>query len=188
MLKSSVEPTKKRKRRSNAKVKVVMEQQQLYKSPYQPQTPVSPDLDMLLQAEIAREEAVGEKRQRKEEDIVLQEYQQPVTRSIMLSRDTFPKDNVSRGWTAANVHPFPAAEQMNYIRAAPAANEPPPPSFWDAKQEPTMPIIDMLPKGKQRNIYGIVSGLQGGIDSLQKQLTLLRGSSGIELEDDGAGH
>jgi len=209
---SSSEPIKKRKRRSDAKVKVVTEQS--YKSPYQPQTPVSPDLDTFLQAEIAREEAVGDKRQRKDEYNVLQDYQQPKPRSIMPSRDRYPQANTSRGWTVANVQPPPVVEPMNYIRPAPVqqttneppppssqdrkhepmriidmtANERPPPNFRDTKQESTIPVIDMLSKGKQRHIYGIVSGLQGGIDSVQKQLNMLRASLGIEFEDEGAGN
>jgi hypothetical protein len=50
-----------------------------------------------------------------------------------------------------------------------------------------MPVIDMMPKSKQRHIYGIVSGLQGGIDHLQKQLNLLKSSLGIDLDEGGAG-
>lgn len=48
---------------------------------------------------------------------------------------------------------------------------------------PPPPIIDTLPKSKQRQIFGLVSGIQGGIDNLQKQLNLLRESLGVEFEE-----
>ena len=43
-------------------------------------------------------------------------------------------------------------------------------------------LIDTLPKIKQRKIFGLISGIQGGIDHLQKQLNLLQASLGIEIE------
>ncbi|KAG0649516.1 hypothetical protein D0Z07_4336 [Hyphodiscus hymeniophilus] len=55
----------------------------------------------------------------------------------------------------------------------------------DGREQP-VPLIDTLPKSKQRQIFGIVSGMQGGIDHLQKQLTLLQASLGIEVENGGA--
>jgi len=45
------------------------------------------------------------------------------------------------------------------------------------------PVIDTLPKPKQRQIYSIVSGLQGGIDHLQKQLDSLKTFLGVDDEE-----
>lgn len=45
-----------------------------------------------------------------------------------------------------------------------------------------VPLIDTLPKNKQRQIYSLVSGLQGGIGHLQKELDMLKKALGI---DDG---
>jgi hypothetical protein len=228
------QPAKKRKKRSDAKVQLVT--QPNHASPYQqvePNTPVSPDMDTLLQAEIARGEpsgyshVSGEKRQRKQEHSVLQDYPtntQPPPRTIITSRDKYPQEIVSHGWTPANIQPRPqvsAPEPINYIRPAPAQQlyqhtiqqqQPSTPdlpapiqqvyhqttqqqrqhtpvrpsSSRESHREPTVPVIDTMPKSKQRHIYGIVSGLQGGIDHLQKQLNLLKSSLGIDLDDEGA--
>ncbi|KAH7384865.1 hypothetical protein BKA64DRAFT_152307 [Cadophora sp. MPI-SDFR-AT-0126] len=43
-------------------------------------------------------------------------------------------------------------------------------------------LIDALPKQKQRQVYGLVSGLQGGIEHLQRELNSLKRALGI---DDG---
>jgi hypothetical protein len=50
-------------------------------------------------------------------------------------------------------------------------------------KEASAPIIDTFPKPKQRQIYAIVSGIQGGIDHLQKQLDALKTMLGIEAEN-----
>lgn len=54
------------------------------------------------------------------------------------------------------------------------------------------PLIDMLPKKKQREILGVLGGLHSGIrlvrqqaDSLQQQLDNLQSALGIDLEDAG---
>ncbi|TQS36120.1 hypothetical protein Golomagni_03440 [Golovinomyces magnicellulatus] len=44
-------------------------------------------------------------------------------------------------------------------------------------------IIDTLPKGKQRQVYGLISGIQGGIDHLQRELNLLKNALGINDDD-----
>lgn len=46
--------------------------------------------------------------------------------------------------------------------------------------EGTMPLIDMLPKYKQRQLYGLVSGLQGGIKHLQAELDTLKKALGMD--------
>lgn len=45
------------------------------------------------------------------------------------------------------------------------------------------PMIDMLPKSKQRQVYGLISGLQGGIEHLQRELVALKQALGIDDED-----
>lgn len=47
----------------------------------------------------------------------------------------------------------------------------------------TIPVIDSFPKAKQRQIYSVVSGLQGGIDHLEKQLGSLKALLGIPDDD-----
>jgi hypothetical protein len=44
-------------------------------------------------------------------------------------------------------------------------------------------LIDSLPKNKQRQVYGLLSGLQGGIEHLQRELDSLKKALGIEDED-----
>ena len=56
---------------------------------------------------------------------------------------------------------------------------------------PLTPLIDTLPRHKQKRIFGIIGGIQSGIktvrqqtDSLQRQLHLLQAEMGIDTEDD----
>jgi hypothetical protein len=44
-------------------------------------------------------------------------------------------------------------------------------------------IIDTLPKNKQRQVYGVLSGLQAGIEHLQRELDALKRTLGVEDED-----
>lgn len=44
-------------------------------------------------------------------------------------------------------------------------------------------LIDSLPKNKQRQVYGLVSGLQGGIEHLQRELDSLKRALGIDDEN-----
>ncbi|RFU35679.1 hypothetical protein B7463_g677, partial [Scytalidium lignicola] len=60
------------------------------------------------------------------------------------------------------------------------------PSFESEKQEGTagyeevsVSLIDSLPKSKQRQIYGVLGGLQSGIDHLQRELDSLKRTFGI---------
>lgn len=41
-------------------------------------------------------------------------------------------------------------------------------------------VIDNMPKHKQRQVYGIISGIQGGLDHLQRELDALKKSLGID--------
>jgi hypothetical protein len=63
------------------------------------------------------------------------------------------------------------------------------------REPEVIPLIDMLSKKKQREIFGILGSLQSGIrlvrqqtNSLQKQLDVLQAALGIDLdeEDDGS--
>lgn len=49
-------------------------------------------------------------------------------------------------------------------------------------EEGSMAMIDKLPKPKQRQVYGIISGLQGGIEHLQRELDALKKALGIDDE------
>jgi hypothetical protein len=51
------------------------------------------------------------------------------------------------------------------------------------KEESSAALIDRLPKNQQRKVYGLVSGLQGGIQQLQRELDLLKKALGIDEED-----
>ena len=60
-------------------------------------------------------------------------------------------------------------------------------SMEQAKREETVlderesaALIDTLPKHKQRQVYGLVSGLQGGIEHLQRELDSLKRALGID--------
>jgi hypothetical protein len=44
-------------------------------------------------------------------------------------------------------------------------------------------LIDSLPKSKQRQVYGLISGLQGGIGHLQRELDSLKRALGIDDEN-----
>lgn len=48
------------------------------------------------------------------------------------------------------------------------------------------PYIDSLPPSKQRQLYGIVTGIQGGIKHLQSELEILKKALGME-DDPPAG-
>jgi len=50
-------------------------------------------------------------------------------------------------------------------------------------EEGSVALIDKLPKNKQRQVYGLVSGLQGGIEHLQRELDSLKRALGIDDED-----
>jgi len=44
-------------------------------------------------------------------------------------------------------------------------------------------LIDTLPKNKQRQVFSLVSGLQSGIEGLQRELDSLKRALGIDDED-----
>jgi hypothetical protein len=65
------------------------------------------------------------------------------------------------------------------------------PNSSRALDPPDAPLIDTLPRRKQKQIFGIIGGLQSGIrscqqqaESMQKQLDLLQAALGIDADDD----
>jgi hypothetical protein len=157
-----------------------------------PQT-ASVDMDSLLQAEIADENTNGllsyvhdvEKKQKKHHNLPnafqdrLPRYQEP------------PKDHHvmpgNSAFTAVNgiASSLSAGSQVQQKVWPPMASKEirvgaPVQSPKDGERQP--PFIDTLPKSKQRQIFGLISGIQGGIDHLQKQLRTLQASLGIEVE------
>lgn len=49
-------------------------------------------------------------------------------------------------------------------------------------EDPPTSLIDAMPKNKQRHIFSLVSGLQGGIDHLQRELDSLKRALGFDDE------
>jgi hypothetical protein len=81
--------------------------------------------------------------------------------------------------------PKPRATPKSNARKPRAEPKPKPKSPADT------PLIDTLPRKKQKQIYGIIGGLQSGIrscqqqaESMQKQLDMLQAALGIDTEDD----
>jgi hypothetical protein len=50
-------------------------------------------------------------------------------------------------------------------------------------EDGSVALIDTLPRKKRGQVYGLVSGLQGGIDHLQRELDSLKRALGIDDED-----
>jgi hypothetical protein len=198
-------PSKKRKRRSEPAQTLstpVHLQTLSYSSPYaQPDQalPTSPDLDTLLQAEIARDQSPerseyvqpAEKKQKKKprQELVPSRANEARARGPTLTTPgLYSNDHgliidgqrlagpviVQRGWHAQ----YSNREQQSLTPSTPAL-----PERSSAAKEASAPIIDTFPKPKQRQIYAIVSGIQGGIDHLQKQLDALKTMLGIEAEN-----
>ncbi|KAH7384866.1 hypothetical protein BKA64DRAFT_711986 [Cadophora sp. MPI-SDFR-AT-0126] len=152
----------------------------------------SPDLDMLLQAEIAREQS--------------EEPDSPVRVDIQPSqRPSQPNVARPRGPAKATAAPSPYQFYSENLKsntgllssrdAAPMSqtgNETSTPSSATWQNRPTnittgpsLSVIDSLPRAKQRELYGIISQCQGGIDNLQRQLSSLKYALGIDDEESG---
>jgi len=179
-------PSKKRKRRS-APSQMQAAAQPSHSSVYSHvESPVSPDLDTLLQAEIAREQSSGQ-----------HEHHQRANPSQ-------PNVAKARGPLIGPAPSLHSNEVRRFIVDASTPRDPAPvPSerIWPVHhvlaEEKSVtpgsatlsgkygstPMIDTLPKAKQRQIYSVISGLQGGIDHLQKQLDALKVLLGIDVED-----
>ncbi|KUJ06264.1 uncharacterized protein LY89DRAFT_692600 [Mollisia scopiformis] len=190
-------PTKKRKRRS-APASTNPSLNALYSSEHQLESPQaeSPDLDTILQAEIAREQSSG----------------QPEYAAASVERKTKRQQNTaqhaapvasgsSSAWTPANLPLNDTQGALpNVSKSRDAA--PVPSSRWAAIKEPRsltpgsstlpdhvaqsptgMPLIDTFPKTKQRHIYGVIGGLESGIDHLNAQVVSLKALLGIDADE-----
>lgn len=190
---------RKRKRRSRAEMELARalahsSAKSSYKSPYGPSSDTaaraeayavaglsllspqtnSPDEESLLQAQIADDEssALLEYVQKKGRKHSNREHfsnsaQQPDVQAV--AEATWRNVTVHSGYNTGLSHALP-------VMATPA-----PPD--GAVRDPPVSLIDSLPRAKQQQIYKLLSGIQGGIDHLQKQLTLLQSSLGIDIED-----
>lgn len=50
-------------------------------------------------------------------------------------------------------------------------------------EDGAVPLIDSLPKNKQRQVYGALSGMQRGIEHLQREIDSFKRTMGIEDAD-----
>lgn len=187
---------KKRKRSSvpgsgqqNAQIKAYTS---IYSSPDVPRS-TSPDLDMLIQAQIAREQS--------------EELDSPV-RLDMQPNQRPSQPNVARPRGPAKVTAAPSPYQL-YSEdqrsntgpllprdAAPLSqtgNETLTPisATWQTRSSnntagPTLSLVNCLPRAKQRELYGIISQCQGEIDNLRRQLSSLKYYLGVEDEESGS--
>lgn len=159
-----------------------------------PQT-ASPEIDSMLQAEIAREEPTGllgcvhqmEKKQKRHHNTNV---------SREMSHDELPRYNGTSLLMQGSNNILKTA----IVQSSPQNPTPPPqhdPYTQFPRKNPMagggarpqadggqpVPLIDTFPKSKQRQIFALISGIQGGIDHLQRQLNLLQTSLGLEPED-----
>lgn len=94
----------------------------------------------------------------------------------------------------------PSTQLLQSFRSPPAEEpaEAQPSAVASARSRPVdppdPPLIDTLPRKKQKQIYSIIGGLQSGIRScrqqagdMQRQLDLLQAALGIDTEDDNDG-
>lgn len=184
--------SKKRKRESapaKAQASSLSNRNQQLESPQ----PKSTDMDTLLQAEIARDESSGHSDHAQQ-----RQKTQKQQHNVSNHNPAYPY--------GAPKQPPAVTQQYNNVAGPsilrPTASQPPKqiwpvdttaderPSFTPGSVAPSnniksssTPIIDALPKAKQRHIYGLVSGLQGGIGHLQKQLNSLKASLGIDDDE-----
>lgn len=166
-----------------------------------------PDMDTLMQAQIARDDPSishtqgppPEGKRQKQESIISQEDTtrggNPAPTEVPI-RETQPPQ---QAWTAANnPPPNPTAPQpINYIRQMyqppiqsappPAAPPPQPAPPQNVRQSSSVPL-DNLSRQKQEHVLGLLSGLQGNINNLQSQLNILKQALGIDLDDSGSTH
>jgi len=199
-------PSKKRKRRSapsQMQPTVDPSHASSYPSGESPLA-VSPDLDTLLQAEIAREQSSGqhdifhhhtEKKQQKQHN----PSQPNVARvrgpakTLLNTADPSPFSNEARklvtdASSPRDLAPLPTernwpVHQALVEKKSVTPGSAPRPDLSGNVNAGSTPMIDTLPKATQRKIYAGFSGLQGGIDHLQRQLDSLKALLGIDVED-----
>jgi len=90
----------------------------------------------------------------------------------------------SIGWAAVNQPPAAAPQTHSNILDINGSNQQ---RREEGRREDTVlhedssvALIDTLPKSKQRQVYGLVSGLQNGIQGLQRELDALKRALGID--------
>lgn len=186
-------PAKKRKRSSISALTPPIPQPTPYTSIYpqlDPPRPESPDLDSLLQAEIAREQSSEPESPPREDTEPSQHPSQP-----NVARPRRP----SKGTAAPSTYQFYLENPGHRLKAEPLlprdaapmsqkGNETSDPvsATWQSRssnvQGKPMSVIESLSKAKQRELYGILSQCQGGIDHLQRQLESLKALLGIDDE------
>lgn len=114
-----------------------------------------------------------------------QNYQPP------LPAPASSQQSSSGGWATIN-QPAPAPpqpSQSSYYNGTPNSSVYQQSKAPHSRPEDVQPaedesiLIDMLPKNKQRQVYGLVAGIQGGIEHLQRELDSLKRAFGIEDED-----
>jgi hypothetical protein len=93
----------------------------------------------------------------------------------------------SMGWAAVN-QPAPGPPQTFSNTAEGNRLNYQTPTEQTTREETTVnddgvALIDTLPKNKQRQIYAFVSGLEGGIENLRRELISLKRALGIDDED-----
>ncbi|KAK6585099.1 hypothetical protein PZA11_001826 [Diplocarpon coronariae] len=143
------------------------------------------DLDMRLQAEIAREQSPMDPDPDSElEAYVKRRQSQPnVARPRGPSKSTVPcfqKYNEEHGsgtlpdLSGATNH-MRRVETSTPMSAAGGSNT--------YCRDERLQVIDTLPRATQRQVYSIISGLQGSIDHLQKQLDALKRLMGMNEEN-----
>ncbi|TVY23195.1 hypothetical protein LHYA1_G007765 [Lachnellula hyalina] len=107
-----------------------------------------------------------------------------------------PQNNTGRtnaipiGWATVNAtvdQPSPAPGKARYSTGGDSNGIGYPNSQEQNKREETImddggsgALIDALPKHKQRQVYGLISGLQGGIQHIQRELDSLKRALGID--------
>lgn len=162
--------------------------EQNFDSPESELEPNSHDLDTMLQAQIAREEEDGEP-----------EYGMPIERLAPQAR--FPAHvalpiAAQSTWASVNQPSFTESGPMPNVSrsrdaapitvAKPVTNKEPR-SLGSATLSDSVgpgstspPLIDTLSKAKQRQIYGVIAGLESGIEQLNGQVVSLKALLGID--------
>ncbi|KAH8784232.1 hypothetical protein F5882DRAFT_439451 [Hyaloscypha sp. PMI_1271] len=199
-------PPKKRKRRS-APSQMQSAVEPSHTSSFSPVASqaisLSTDLDTLLQAEIAREQSSGQRNIKHTEKKQYKRHNpsQPNVaraRGPIIGADPSPYSNEARKFipdasssrdpatipTERPVLPWPVLQALSEEKKSVTSGSTTLQYLSGYSKTSSTPMIDTLPKAKQRQIFSVISGLQGGIDHLQKQLDALKALLGINDEDE----
>lgn len=198
----SIKLAKKRKRSSISIAPVKSTYKSIYPQLESPSS-TSTDMDMLLQEQIAREQSSPDPVTHKEK---LKPILHPSPAQPNVARPRGPLNGTQLPFQAPYQSPYQTPYRTPYHNEGPKSNASGS-SPWDAiniirqivpkkepedlspattlRQDPAKNVqephaIDTFPKAKQRQIYGLISGLQGGIDNLEKQLGSLKTLLGID--------